>query len=87
MIVPFPPGGPNDILGRVVAEAERATRTAGRDRQSRRRRRNYRRGARCARVVADGYTLLFGGTASLAINPSLHRKLPYYALCDFAAIQ
>jgi len=86
MIVPFPPGGPNDILGRVVAQklSEQLGQQVVID---------NRGGAGgiigaelAARAVADGYTLLFGGTASLAINPSLHRKLPYDPLRDFAAV-
>jgi len=35
---------------------------------------------------ADGYTFLFGSTATLAINPSLFRKLPYDPLSDFAPV-
>lgn len=86
MIVPFPPGGPNDILGRVVAQklSEQLGQQVVID---------NRGGAGgiigaelAARAVADGYTLLFGGTASLAINPGLHRKLPYAPLRDFAAV-
>jgi tripartite-type tricarboxylate transporter receptor subunit TctC len=86
MIVPFPPGGPNDILGRVVAQklSEQLGQQVVID---------NRGGAGgiigaelAARAVADGYTLLFGGTASLAINPSLHKKLPYNPLGDFAAV-
>lgn len=34
----------------------------------------------------DGYTFLFGSTATLGINPSLFRKLPYDPLKDFAPI-
>jgi tripartite-type tricarboxylate transporter receptor subunit TctC len=34
----------------------------------------------------DGYTVLFGSTATLAINPSLFRKLPYDPLKDFAPV-
>lgn len=86
MIVPFPPGGPNDILGRVVAQrlSEQLGQQVVIDNCG---------GAGgiigaelAARAVADGYTLLFGGTASLAINPSLHKKLPYNPLGDFAAV-
>ena len=35
---------------------------------------------------ADGYTLLYGSTGTLAINPKLYRKLPYDPLKDFAPI-
>jgi tripartite-type tricarboxylate transporter receptor subunit TctC len=34
----------------------------------------------------DGYTLLYGSTATLAINPTLYRKLPYDPLKDFAPV-
>lgn len=34
----------------------------------------------------DGYTILFGSTATLAINPSLFRKLPYDPLKDFVPV-
>ena len=37
-------------------------------------------------VSPDGYTVLFGSTATLAINPSLFRKLPYDPLKDFAPV-
>jgi tripartite-type tricarboxylate transporter receptor subunit TctC len=86
LIVPFPPGGPNDILGRVIgAELSKqvgqqvvidnrggAGGTIGTD--------------LAAKAAPDGYTLLLGGTASMAINPSLMAKLPYDAVNDFAPI-
>lgn len=37
-------------------------------------------------AAPDGYTILFGSTATLAINPSLFRKLPYDPLHDFAPV-
>jgi len=86
MIVPFPPGGPNDILGRVIAQ--RLSEQLGQQVVI-----DNRGGAGgligaeiAARAAPDGYTLLFGGTATLAINPGLHKKLPYDPLKDFAAV-
>jgi tripartite-type tricarboxylate transporter receptor subunit TctC len=86
MIVPFPPGGPNDILGRVVAQ--KLTDQIGQQVVV-----DNRGGAGgiigaelAARAAPDGYTLLLGGTASLSINPSLHRKLPYDPIKDFAPV-
>lgn len=37
-------------------------------------------------AAPDGYTLLMGSGASLAINVSLYRNLPYHPLRDFTAI-
>ena len=37
-------------------------------------------------AAPDGYTLLLGSGATLAINPGLYRSLPYQPLRDFAAI-
>ena len=86
MVVPFPPGGPNDILGRLIAQ--RLTAQVGQQVVI-----DNRGGAGgiigaelAARAVADGYTLLFGGTAPLSINPWLHKQLPYDPIKDFAAV-
>jgi tripartite-type tricarboxylate transporter receptor subunit TctC len=37
-------------------------------------------------AAADGYTVLFGTTGQLAINPGIYRKLPYDPLKDFTPI-
>ncbi|HEY9447194.1 MAG TPA: tripartite tricarboxylate transporter substrate binding protein [Burkholderiales bacterium] len=86
MIVPFPPGGPNDILGRVVAQ--KASESLGQQIIV-----DNRGGAggiigteAAAKAAPDGYTLLLSGTAALSINPSLHAKLPYDPVKDFAPI-
>lgn len=39
-----------------------------------------------ARGAPDGYRLLFTYTASMAVNPSLYRKVPYDPIKDFAPI-
>ncbi len=39
-----------------------------------------------AKAPADGYRLLFTYAATMAVNPSLYRKLPYDPLKDFAPI-
>ncbi len=86
LIVPFPPGGPNDVLGRVVAL--KLTEQMGQQVVV-----DNRGGAGgiigaelAARANPDGYTLFFGGTASMSINPALHKKLSYDPIADFAAV-
>ena len=86
MIVPFAPGGPNDVLGRIVAQkvGEQVGQQVVIDNRS-------GAGGSTGTAIAasappDGYTLLFSGTSSLAINPSLFSRLPYDALRDFAPV-
>jgi tripartite-type tricarboxylate transporter receptor subunit TctC len=84
-IVPFPPGGGNDIVGRVVAlklgeglgqqtvidNRGGAGGTIGTD--------------ITAKAPPDGYTLLVNNI-SLAVNHTLFRKLPYDTLKDLAPV-
>ncbi|MBI4192354.1 MAG: tripartite tricarboxylate transporter substrate binding protein [Betaproteobacteria bacterium] len=86
LIVPFPPGGSNDILARLVAA--RLTEQLGQQIVI-----DNRGGAGsiigtqlAANAAPDGYTVLLGGTASLSINPSLHKNLPYDPIKDFSPI-
>ena len=84
-IVPFPPGGGNDIVGRIVAHklAEGLGQNVVVD---------NRGGAGgtlgtnlVAKAPADGYTMLVNNI-SLAINATLFAKLPYDTLKDLAPV-
>ena len=84
-IVPFPPGGGNDIVGRIVAiklgeglgqsvvvdNRGGAGGTIGTD--------------ITAKAPPDGYTILVNNI-SLAVNHTLFRKLPYDTLNDLAPV-
>jgi tripartite-type tricarboxylate transporter receptor subunit TctC len=85
-IIPFPPGGGNDILGRAYAEkmAERTGQPWVVD---------NRAGASTiiaaeivARAPADGYTLLLGTNTTLAVVPALKEKIPYDPVRDYEHI-
>ncbi len=85
-IVPQPPGGGADIVGRVAAL--KLQEALGQQFVV-----DNRSGAGgivgaelVARAPADGYTLLLGYTGVLTIMPSLHRNLPYRPLEDFAPV-
>jgi tripartite-type tricarboxylate transporter receptor subunit TctC len=86
VIVPFPPGGANDIVARVVLPklAEQMGQSFVIENRS------GAGGTIGTAVVAqskpDGYTLLVQTTASHTSNPHLYRKLPYDALNDFVGI-
>jgi tripartite-type tricarboxylate transporter receptor subunit TctC len=86
LVVPFPPGGPTDIVGRLVGQklAEGlgqpvivenrpgAGGTVG--------------STAAAKAPADGYTLLYGSTSTLAIAPSLYHDLAYDPRSAFAPV-
>lgn len=86
LIVPFPPGGGTDIIGRVlgnrlseslkqpiiVENKPGAGGNIGVD--------------LAAKSAPDGYTIVLGQTSNLAINPSLYSKLPYDPLKDLSPV-
>jgi tripartite-type tricarboxylate transporter receptor subunit TctC len=85
-IVPQPPGGGADIVGRIAAL--KLQETLGQQFVV-----DNRSGAGgivgaeiVARAPADGYTVLLGFTGLLTILPSLNRNLPYRTLEDFAPV-
>ena len=86
LVVPFPPGGPLDIISRLIAQ--KASEDWGQSVVV-----DNRPGAGGnigADVVAksppDGYTILMGALSTHAVNPSLYPKMPYDAVNDFAPI-
>ena len=85
-IVPYPVGGSIDISGRIVAQqlGENVGQQVVVD---------NRTGAggtigteAGARAVPDGYTIVMGGTGTLAISPGMGRKLGYDPVKDFAPV-
>jgi tripartite-type tricarboxylate transporter receptor subunit TctC len=86
LIVPFPPGGTSDVMGRMVAEPLSkelgqpvivenlggAGGTIGI--------------ARAVRATPDGYTLVLTGVGSNAVAHGLDPKLPYDSISDFIHI-
>jgi len=85
VIVPFPPGGPTDIVARVLAE--RMARSLGQPFVV-----ENRAGANgnigneaVARAEPDGYTVLYN-TSSIALSPALYTRLSYDALRDLAPV-
>ena len=86
LIVPFPPGGPADIMARPLAEGlsrtlrqpvvvlnkSGASGTIG--------------AAFVAKALPDGYTLLMGTSNELTMSPGLFDQLPYDPSRDFAPV-
>jgi tripartite-type tricarboxylate transporter receptor subunit TctC len=86
LIVPFPPGGGTDIMGRLVAS--HLTEKLGVQTVV-----DNRGGAGgiigtelAAKATPDGHTLLIGSVSTISINPSLYPKLPFDTLKDLAPV-
>jgi len=84
MVVPFPPGGGNDILARTLGQ--RLSEVTGQ--QFVIDNRGGAGGALGATIAAtanpDGYTLFLGSVGNLAQTPALKSDLPYNPVRDFA---
>ncbi len=86
IIVPFPAGGPTDILSRVIAQ--RMSEDWGEPVLI-----ENRPGAntvigaqQVARAAPDGYTLLAAMDTTLVMNPATIKNLPYDPFRDFASV-
>src|SRR3954465_5230566 len=85
LIVPFPPGGPNDIIARVVGQrmSELVKQPIGIENRS------GQAGVlgtdMVAKAAPDGYTIAITSASSLVINPSLE-KMPYDVRKDIAPV-
>jgi tripartite-type tricarboxylate transporter receptor subunit TctC len=86
LVVPYPAGGANDVLGRLVGQklTEQLKQSVIVDNKP---------GAGTtigtaivAKAAPDGYTLVLGSLASHAISPNLYAKPGYDAVTDFAPI-
>lgn len=85
-VVPYPPGGPADLIARIVAGKFAAmlpqpVLVENRSGASGNIGTEY-----VARAPADGYTLLFGSSPALVINPSLYRKQTFDPLKDLEPV-
>ncbi len=87
LIVPQPPGGGFDFVGRLLAE--RLSRALGQPVIV-----DNRAGSGTvigtdfvAKAPADGYTLLVGSVSNLALNMGLYKNLPYDSLRDFEPLR
>jgi tripartite-type tricarboxylate transporter receptor subunit TctC len=86
LVVPFPPGGPTDLIGRLLGQ--KLSEALGQPVVV-----DNRAGAggtigseAVAKSPADGYTLLYGSTSTLAISPSVYKALSYNPATAFAPV-
>ena len=86
MVMPFPAGGPTDILGRLLGQ--KLTEAWGQNVVI-----DNRPGGAgmigsvvAARSPPDGYTLFLGGISTLAIAPFVQKNIPYDPIRDFQPV-
>ncbi len=86
MIVPYPPGGTTDLLGRLIGEQIKTGLNAIVVVENKPGAASTLGAEQVARSEPDGYTLLMATSTTLAINKSLYKKLPYDPVKDFAPV-
>ena len=77
IVVPAPPGGVTDILGRMLAQRFAASWGQQAIVENRAGANNIIAAEYVAKAPADGHTLLVGPEVTFVANPSLYPKLPY----------
>jgi tripartite-type tricarboxylate transporter receptor subunit TctC len=86
LVVPFPAGGPTDIVARPLAQALSAALGQQVVVDNRGGAGGNIGAAAVAQAPADGYTLLLGTVGTNAINQSLYKSLPFDPGRDFTPI-
>lgn len=86
LIVGYPPGGPNDLIARIIAPRLSETLRQTVIVENRPGSNSEIAAAMVAKAAPDGYTLLFASSGAISISPGLGRQLPYDARTDFAPI-
>jgi len=86
LVVPYAPGGTSDMLGRLLGQhmgpmLKRSVIVENRPGAG-----TTLGAVHVSRSAPDGTTLLLATSTTLSINPSLHKKLPYDSVKDFAPV-
>src|ERR1700761_3235672 len=86
LIVPYPPGGTTDLLGRLIADQIKSGLNATVIVENKPGAGTNIGAELVAHSPPDGYTLLLATSTTLAINKTLYKKLPFDPVKDFAPI-
>ena len=86
LVVPQPPGGGNDTIARMISQKLAAALKQQVAVDNRAGAGGLIGAEIAAKAPPDGYTLLLGNVAVLAIIPNVRKNMPYDALKDFAPV-
>jgi tripartite-type tricarboxylate transporter receptor subunit TctC len=86
IVVPFPAGGPNDVMARLIAQALSTGFAQPVIVENRVGATGMIGTKAVAAATPDGYTLLFGNTNVLAVSPAVNRNLGYDPIRSFVPV-
>jgi tripartite-type tricarboxylate transporter receptor subunit TctC len=86
LVIPFPPGGSNDIVGRMLADAMSARLGQPMVIENRGGAGGLLGNDIVAKAQPDGHTILLGGSGSFMISSLVQPRLPYDPERDFAPV-
>jgi len=86
IIVPFPAGGPSDVLARLIGDKMSADFGQAVVVENRPGANTVIGAEAAAKAAPDGYTLLMAIDSTLVMNQYLYKSLPYDPLADFVPI-
>jgi len=86
LVVPYPAGGPVDIMGRIAGQKLTEQLGAQTVIDNRAGANGNIAGDIVARSTPDGYTLLMGANVVIAVTPGLYRKMPFDPQKDLAPV-
>src|ERR1700728_3449526 len=86
IIVPFPAGGPSDVLARLISDKRSVDFPQAVGVENRPGANTVIGAEAAAKASPDGYTLLMAIDSTLVMNQYLYKSLPYDPIADFAPI-
>jgi len=86
LVVPYPPGGATDIIGRIMAQAMSKSLGQPVVVENKAGAGTVIGAAEVAQAQADGYTLLISSNTTFTVNPAIKAKLPYDPAKHFESV-
>jgi len=86
LVVPYPPGGATDIIGRIMAQAMSKSLGQPVVVENKAGAGTVIGAAEVAQAQADGYTLLISSNTTFTVNPAIKAKLPYDPVKNFESV-
>ncbi|MNS52735.1 Tripartite tricarboxylate transporter family receptor [compost metagenome] len=86
LVVPYPPGGAGDVLGRIIAKRLGVELKQSIIVENKAGAGTILGAQTVAKAAPDGYTLLLSSGTTFTVNPAVYAKLPYSPTQDFQPV-